>query len=736
MRFIDPFDVALASLDRPDFSPFRYLQIAEKLLSNPQDRSTGRELVIRALDRREAQFSEVGSLLKQLVRQAGLYPYLLTEFGERTLSEEFAMRAHETPFSNEFVFHSAQLKIYDLLINGRSVVLSAPTSMGKSAIVDSLIASGKFDRLVIVLPTVALVDETRRRLSTNFGDKFQIIHHGTQVLNGKKVVFVLTQERVNEREDIEDIDLFVLDEFYKLAFERLRSGERKEDDGRVASLNSALSKLLNCSRQFFMIGPFVNGVRGLSNLGRKYTFIPTDYNTVALNVEYKDIKPMDTESKNAAMLEVLRRSKGSTLIYCKSSTAASAIVKTLIENGFGKDRHDDFSAWLGEHYDEDWDFTRAYKRGIGMHYGGLPRAIQQHTIDSFNDNKLQFLVCTSTIIEGVNTVAKNVIIYDNKNGIFAIDRFTHGNIRGRAGRMGKHFVGNVFCLESLPEGDEIFEVEVPLGQQDTDTPINFLAGLQPEHLTEASRTRLDEAAVQSSLGTELLKAHVSFKFEELKYGLEFISSLDPDELTSCIFTGIPNTGFSTILTNFLYQVSAPALRALNLTASYEVVNAKINSYLFAASYHEYLCEQIARIGPENGSERTRSKRINDELKILNRLFAYTIPKALSLMEDLVIRVALERNRFGDISYAHILSAFENYHLGAAWAGIEEMGIPVQTLHKLQQRYPIDGEADVDTVIDVLCRGLDRLRGFSEIEQHFIRRAVGPVMKHRQSMIDT
>src|SRR5690606_28368081 len=109
------------------------------------------------------------------------------------------------------------------------------------------------------------------------------------------------------------------------------------------------------------------------------------------------------------------------------------------ENGFGKDRHDDFSAWLGEHYDEDWDFTRAYKRGIGMHYGGSPRAIQQHTIDSFNDNKLQFLVCTSTIIEGVNTVAKNVIIYDNKNGIFAIDRFTHGNIRGRAGRMGKHF---------------------------------------------------------------------------------------------------------------------------------------------------------------------------------------------------------------------------------------------------------------------------------------------------------
>lgn len=734
MRFTDPYDDALASLEAPDFSAFSYLQVAENLLSNPVDRRAGRELIIRALDRRETHFSHASVLLKQLVRQAGLYPYLLSEFSDRTLSEEFAMRAHETPFSHEFVFHSVQLKIFDLLVNGRNVVLSAPTSMGKSAIVDSLIASGKFSKLVIVLPTVALVDETRRRLSTNFGHTFQIVHHGSQVLTGEKVVFVLTQERVNDRVDIENIDLFVLDEFYKLAFERLRKGERKEDDGRVASLNSALSKLLNCSKQFFMTGPFVNGVRGLSTLGCKYTFIPTDYNTVALNVEYKDIKPNDTERKDAAMLEALRKSSGPTLIYCKSSMTASAIAKTLIENGFGIEGRDDFSVWLGEHYDEAWDFTRAYRYGIGMHYGGLPRAMQQHTIDRFNEGKLRYLVCTSTIIEGVNTVAKNVIIYDNRNGNFAIDRFTHGNIRGRAGRMGKHFVGNVFCLESLPEGNEIFEVEVPLGQQDPETPINFLAGLQPEHLTEVSQARLDEAADESKLGAELLRTHASFKFEELKYGFEFISSLDRDELSSCIFIGMPNPGFAAILTNFLYQVAAPSLRALRLSNGHEVVNAKINSYLFADSYHSYLREQITRIGPEDSGEQSRSERINDELKILNRLFAYTIPKALSLMEDLVVRVALSRNRPGEVSYAHIRSVFENYHLNPAWAGIEEMGIPVQTLHKLQFRFPIDGESNVDTVIDVLCKRLEQLQGFSQIEQHFIRRAVDPILSHRQSAI--
>lgn len=722
MSFVDPYDAALAALDADNFSAFAYLKTAEELLANPIDRSAGRELVIRALDRRESHFAGTEPLLKQLVRHAGLYPYLLSEFDELSISEELAMRAHQTPFSSAYVFHSAQLKIYEMLINGRNVILSAPTSMGKSAIVDSLIASGKFKKLVIVLPTVALVDETRRRLSQNFGNTFQIIHHGSQVLTEDKAIFVLTQERVNDRTDLKGIDLFVLDEFYKLAFELRTGGEKRDDDVRVAALNSALSKLLKLSKQFLMTGPFINGVRGLYSINRQYTFFPTDYNTVALNIEYKDLRPNDLAGKDFAMLAALSRFTGPTIIYCKSSTAAGAIARTLIAGGLGVAKHDAFSAWLKQHYDDEWDFTLAHNHGIGMHYGGLPRAIQQFTIDRFNNGELRYLVCTSTIIEGVNTVAKNVIIYDNRNGPYGIDRFTHGNIRGRAGRMGQHFVGNVLCLEALPEGDDSFEVQIPLGQQDEETPINFLAGLQPEHLTDESQLRFDEAAESSNVGADLLRKHASFRIEDLEHGFNSIDSLDYNQLTSCIFHHKPNSGFSAILTEFLYTVSVPTLRTLKLIQAQDVVKAKINSYLFAESYHVYLKEQLSRI-PQLDSD--RSRKINDELKILNRLFAYTIPKALSLMEDLVIRVALRRNRSGEVSYAHIRSLFENYHLSAAWAGVEEMGIPVQTLHKLERRFPIEGEANVDTVVDVLCNQIQNLGGFTELEQHFIKRAIEP-----------
>jgi hypothetical protein len=103
-------------------------------------------------------------------------------------------------------------------------VLSAPTSFGKSLIIDALLASGKFDNVVIIVPTIALIDETRRRLS-RFRQRYKIITHPSQE-SGERNVFVLTQERAVDRKDVDDIDLLVIDEFYKLDIGDGDDGER------------------------------------------------------------------------------------------------------------------------------------------------------------------------------------------------------------------------------------------------------------------------------------------------------------------------------------------------------------------------------------------------------------------------------------------------------------------------------------------------------------------------------
>lgn len=437
------YEQAKHSLQGEDFSSFDYLFAVNKLLSNPVSYDLGRDLIVRALDSRE-RFSEHTNILKNMVRKSGLFPYLKKEFTGLTPDDLRVLELYRTPFSDDYVFHSMQFHIFDLLKSGQNVVLSAPTSMGKSAIVDSLLGMGTLKRLVLVVPTVALADETRRRLQERFGDRYQIIHHSSQACHSDQAVYVLTQERVNERDDIVDIDLFVIDEFYKLAFRQLKNGDIDHKDERVIELNIALSKLLKVSKQFYLTGPFVNSIRGLERLGYPHTFVSTDFNTVALDVQTFGIKANDDEAKLNALGEIVHACVGATIIYCKSPTVAGRVARELIRLGHGTLTESPHVDWVSEEFDADWDYTVALRNGIGLHFGALPRALQQYTADQFNAGKLLFLLCTSTIIEGVNTIAKNVVIYDNRDGPRSIDKFTHGNIKGRAGRMGVHFVGKIF----------------------------------------------------------------------------------------------------------------------------------------------------------------------------------------------------------------------------------------------------------------------------------------------------
>lgn len=432
--------LCLKDVQNEKLSAFSYLKKASDCLSSPQLSAVGREFLIRALDQFHL-FENQTLLLQNLLRKAGLYPYIKKYFATLSPEKELVLDIYRSNFDDNFIFHSVQAKVFRLLASGQNVVLSAPTSMGKSAIVDALIAERKFNKIVIVVPTIALIDETRRRIHKKFCHEFQIIHHSSQLKRKDKVIYILTQERVNERDDLRNIDLFIIDEFYKLAYSN-------DEPSRVISLNIALSKLLTISKQFYMIGPYIDAIRGMEVLRRDYTFIPSEFNTVALNVYKYDIAANDIESKNERLEKIVKKHQEQTIIYCKSATSIAQVSQFLssLEN-FKYTQVTDlrkYHRWLVNHYGEDWGCSKALANGIGIHHGALPRAIQQKSIELFNSRQIKYLLCTSTMIEGVNTAAKNIVIYDNRKGTPSIDSFTHKNISGRAGRMNQYLVGNVF----------------------------------------------------------------------------------------------------------------------------------------------------------------------------------------------------------------------------------------------------------------------------------------------------
>lgn len=392
----------------------------------------------------------------------------------------------------DVVFHSSQAEAYRKLLSGVNVVLSAPTSFGKSLIIDAMISSRKFKNIVIIVPTISLIDETRRRL-LKFSNGFKIITHNEQKRLGKNI-FVMTQEKALTYPDLSGIDFFVIDEFYKLHLD--------SDKNRACLLNQIFYKLYKTGAQFYLLGPNISGVPESEKGKLEYLYIQTDFRTVVTETKY--IKPEPSAEK--VTFDICMDLQDQTLVYSKSPNSVRKLVTYFLENGFSvHNTHlDNAISWISENYHPDWLFVRALNAGIGIHHGQLPRSIAQFVVKAFNQGLLRFLFCTSTLIEGVNTSAKNVIVYDNKIATRKLDFFTFNNIKGRSGRMFRHFIGNVFILSDEPLS-ELPDVDFPAFTQGENTPDELLIQINWEDLSNKSKRRIEYVFDQDFLDWKVIK---------------------------------------------------------------------------------------------------------------------------------------------------------------------------------------------------------------------------------------
>lgn len=92
------------------------------------------------------------------------------------------------------------------------------------------------------------------------------------------------------------------------------------------------------------------------------------------------------------------------------------------------------------------------KRGVAFHYGNMPLLARVEIERLFSIGKIRYLVCTSTLVEGVNMACRNIFLRGPQKGrgkrMSAEDFW---NLAGRAGRWGQEFQGNVFCIDASNE---------------------------------------------------------------------------------------------------------------------------------------------------------------------------------------------------------------------------------------------------------------------------------------------
>lgn len=414
-----------------------------------------RMLLIRLLDSLGGKKPVHTELINHLLRLCGLYPYIDSDnasWQERFVCEAFKVNVG----GKEAVLHLAQSEILKMLLEGESIAISAPTSFGKSFIIDAYIAIKQPVNVVIIVPTIALTDETRRRIFKKFGKTYNIITT-SDVEIGVRNIFIFPQERsLNYVKKIDSIDILIIDEFYKAS---------STFDERASTLLLSLLKLGKKAKQKYLLAPnissikenvFLDGIRFISKL---------DFNTVVLNEhhEYKTIKGVS--EKESRLVSLIKKSKSKSLIYAASYSEINKVSDIVGRNFDDTDFTllGEFASWLESNYGDNWVLPSLIRKGFGIHNGQLHRCVSQLQIKLFEEAKgIDNLISTSSLIEGVNTSAKNVFIWRARmSGSFRkLDSFTYKNIIGRGGRMFKYFVGDVYLLESPPSVTET-QLELP-----------------------------------------------------------------------------------------------------------------------------------------------------------------------------------------------------------------------------------------------------------------------------------
>lgn len=673
---------------------FSLLKDVTELVSSGNN--VAQEMVLRLYARRNDFFQYKGVII-ELVKQVGLYPYLGNE--ELSLRDALAVEMHRVEGLDEVVFHRSQAEVYNHLMDGNNVILSAPTSYGKSLITDAVIASMKYNNIVIIVPSIALIDETRKRLS-RFKDKYKIITYPYQSLTERNIL-VLTQERAVEIIDQVKVDFFVIDEFYKIA-------SKSDGDERNRILNQVFYKLVKTGAQFYLLGPNIEDVKTGALTNVQFVFIKTDYKTVVS--ERHRITVHNNEERFEKLIKVLSVIKGPTLVYCQSPASANKLAMELIDGNIFTyiDENNSIAEWIRQNYHPEWILAKAIEHGIGIHHGKNPRALSQQCVKMFNEGNLKCLICTSTLIEGVNTKAKNVVIYDNKIATNKIDFFTFNNICGRSGRMFSHFIGHVFLFNDPPQ-EELPLVDFPIFTQTKDVPDEMLINVDDTDLTDESKERIKEYTNQDLLPIQTLKDNSYIDLDKQLKLANYINSHVTVAHKKMSWRRMPTADQLNVVCTLIWSFFEGGNKTVYGVKSGKQLAYRINSYRTSGSIKQFIKNNI-----EPG------KDINDiielSLDIQRQWINFKFPRYLRSLNQIANDV-FNKHELSQCDYGYYASLVESYFYPNYVVPFDEYGLPIQVTNELRKTIKFS------TNIDEALKQLKSIRveelNLTDIEKYFI-----------------
>lgn len=374
------------------------------------------------------------------------------------------------------------------------VSASAPTSAGKSfllrAWVRDVFQMKPTARVVFIVPTRALIQEVADAFGQDqeAGELSNVVLHTLPLetaFNPKSGhLFVFTQERLHillGRQLDFTFDGLIVDEAHKVGDGH--RGVLLEQIVHECVRRSTSSKVIfaapHAENPEYLLRDAPEGVstkpvdREVSTVSQNLLIASQKPgNPLVWNVDYRDgekalqigsvnlsFRPTSESKRLTAVAFALRCSSGN-LVYANGQAdaekfalqIADAYVEAGVESLEENPRIIELIKLVQKTVHRQYRLVDALKQGVAFHYGNMPLLVRLEIEALFRLNILRFLVCTSTLMEGVNLPCKVIFMRGPKKGRGQDAHLTPSdfwNLAGRAGRWGTEFQGSIVCIDPL-----------------------------------------------------------------------------------------------------------------------------------------------------------------------------------------------------------------------------------------------------------------------------------------------
>lgn len=445
----------------------------------------------------------------------GLTPYMQDENIDTGLKLlNFKMKSHfeerKLKHDKKISLMPEQAKYLSMMFKHNRIVFKAPTSFGKSLLLKEYIYINMPQTVVYIVPTNSLANELEESYKKTFESEnyeiFDSVKSDFKKNIKKKQLFIGTQEKFSNIKHIfENIDIFIIDEAYKLQ-------DDLNNSRNIVLSKSLLEEGIEKANQIFLLLPNAK----INNID-EYDFkvLETNFNAV----EKQFIQSNNIKNK----INTVHNSKEKSIVYFNTPTNITTFLKNINLRNDYVVRDEIFLDHLEREYSANFSVFKALNKGIIIHHGQIPKYLQRRLLNLFNNsNEYNLLFGTRSVSEGINTPTKN-IIFHNKVDVSS-DKMLIKNTIGRAGRLGKYPIGTIIgsCsqIQELESQEEI-EISIAFAEEGnvekvkTNSRINKIMELLKEYKVNSPiPTNVIEEIEKLNLSLRDMKIILEYFYED------------------------------------------------------------------------------------------------------------------------------------------------------------------------------------------------------------------------------